>query len=181
MLVASGYRVQTLWYDAGPHRVEASAAAGRSVTVTDHYTDAYGDTGRTFTVRLASVTPRQRVPGFGGPDDPPAGLEAVAVHLHWSAPPDQSLVYCTVVAVDDRGRRYEPPPDSFQSDPCVPQDHEGPATADSKEHPRGYVEPGAERPPTWATRVVFIVPPGTHITRALLWWTTPHYIELAAP
>jgi hypothetical protein len=184
MLVASGYRVRPLWYDAGLHRVEASGRPGQTVSATDDYDDAFGGTSRAFTVRLTAVRTQRRMPGFDGPnkgDPPPAGAQAVAADLAWSAEPDQSLVSCTVALVDTEGRRYEVPRASLQTSLCVPDDHGGPDPPLTRAHPRGYVEPGSERPTTWQTTVVFAVPKDVVVAEVLIWWNEPSYVELAAP
>jgi hypothetical protein len=184
MLGASAYRVRTTWYYTHLHRVEGSARAGEAVTVTDDYDDAYGATSRTFTVRLEKLRTQDRLYGFDGPDsgDPPVpGQQAVAARLAWSARPDQSLTLCHVDLVDDQGRRYETPAGSYQSDLCVPEGHVGPEQARSKAEPRGYVVPGAERPEQWRTVVVFQVPEGIQVSKVLVWWSHPYYVELAVP
>ncbi len=185
MLGTSAYRVKGLWWSTGLHRVGASAAAGTSATYTEHYSDAYGETSRTFTVRLVDVHAQKRLAGFDGTntgDLPSAGTQALATELAWSADPDQSLTLCHVDLVDDEGRRYEVPSGlTGQTDLCVPEDHEGPDQPITKEHPRGYVAPGMERPPSWTTTVVFQVPQGIHVATVLVYWTGPYFVELAAP
>ena len=181
LIAASSYRVKGLWYDAGLHHVEASARPGAFVEVTDHYEDAYGATSRTFRVRAARIGTASTLPPSAtqlDPTAPPRGTEVLVAHLDWRADPDQSLTHCVVALVDSRGARYEVPPDTSQTDLCVPARHEGPEVAFTRAQPRGYVEQGDARPASWSTAVSFLAPQGTRITRVLVWWDKPDYVAL---
>ena len=51
----------------------------------------------------------------------------------------------------------------------------------SADGPRGVgaVPAGEERPPTWSTSPVFLMPEGRRITKVLVWWGSPEYVELS--
>ena len=177
---ASSYSVKNLWYDAGLHHEVASAEQGHWLEVTQDFDDPVGATSRTFRVRLDGREPAETWPYYEDePREPPDGIGAVAVHLDWEAAPDQVLAGCRLALVDDDGRRYEL--DSGDSlDLCTPEDHTGPSSPLTADDARGEVAQGADRPPTWSTAPVFLVPEGRRITRLLVFWDPPpDYVTLS--
>jgi hypothetical protein len=180
LVAASAYNVKDYWYDGGLHQELGSARAGQFVTATDHYEDALGKTSRTFRVRLASVQKTDRYPYADQPGPPPAGTTAWQVDLDWAADPDQALRFCTVSLVDDEGRRYDTDDEHIFST-CTQDGHAGPDDPTSPDDVRGTVPEGEERPSTWSTRPVVLVPDGRKITQVLVWWETPRYVKLSVP
>ncbi|WP_028651338.1 hypothetical protein [Nocardioides halotolerans] len=167
------------WWDNGLHHELGSAPQGGTARVTDDYDDALGETSRTFEVELAELRTTELYPyAFEEPAPPPDGVQAVAVHLRWRAEPDQVLRGCKVALVDDEGRRYEA--DSSDSPvACVPEERGGPEDPHG-DVGRGVVPDGeADRPPTWTTAPVVLVPDGRTITRVLVWWERPDYVSLS--
>jgi hypothetical protein len=180
MLLASSYHVRYFWYDAGLHDRVASGAAQQRVSATIDYDDEIGATSRTFEVELIALGTAAVYP-FEGEDEPvppPEGVDAVVAHLDWAAAPDQVLRFCTVSLVDAQGRRYDTEPGRVEG--CTPEGREGPYDAGAGAVERGLVPPGEERPETWSTAPVILVPHGREITRVLVWWSTPDYVELSA-
>lgn len=174
---ASSYDLD-FWWDNGLHHELASAPQGSPVRVTDPYDDALGETSRTFEVELASLRTIELYPyPFEDPSPPPEGVDAVAVHLHWRADPDQVLRGCSVALVDDEGRRYEADSSAFPS-ACVPTARGGPEDPHG-DVGRGVVPEGEERFPSWTTAPVVLVPHGRTITQVLVWWERPDYVSLS--
>jgi hypothetical protein len=181
LMLASSYNVKDYWYDNGLHHELATADQGTFVSTTEPYDDALGPTSRTYSVRLAALGSTDVYPNEedGGPGRPPEGAGAVVVHLDWKAPGDQVLRGCTVSVVDDQGRRYDVDRATF-SNPCTPEDHAGPHDPFSNTGERGTVPEGEDRPATWSTASVILVPPGREITQVLVWWQVPGYVRLSA-
>jgi hypothetical protein len=178
IVAASSYNL-SFWFDSGLHREVASASPGEVLRTTLDYDDALGPTSRTFQVRLAAVrtTDADYPYQFEDPAPPPDGVDAVSVHLQWRAEPDQVLNGCKVALVDEQGRRYEVDGSAFPW-ACVPEDRAGPDDP-LEGGKRGVVPEGAERPPSWTTSPVVLVPHGRRITRVLVWWERPDYVTLS--
>lgn len=183
MVAASAYRVHDFWWLLGLHHRVAEGSAGKPLDVTLDYDDALGATSRSFTVTVVGVRRTARVPVDDVDQDTapaPDGTTGVRTTLHFEADPDQSLIYCRMAIVDSDGRRYELDDDSAQSSPCVPFEHPGPQLPIVDTQTRD-VKPGEARPPTWTVSPIFVVPQGRTITKVLLWWDFPDYVELAVP
>lgn len=177
-VAASSYNVKPFWYENGLHHEVASAPLGSSTRATIQYDDALGATSRTFEVSLAALQPTDSYPyRFDEPGPPPDGVDAISVHLHWKAEPDQVLRSCTVSLVDDQGRRYDA--EQFAFSGCVPEARGGP-TDPQADGERGDVPEGEDRPPSWTTAPVVLVPQGREITQVLVWWERPSYVTLSA-
>jgi hypothetical protein len=180
MLAASSYHVKFFWYDAGLHHRVASGQQGERVSATMKHHDRFGATSRTFDVRLTGLGPIERYP-FADEDEPsppPDGFDAIAAHLRWAAEPDQVLSTCRVSLVDDAGRRYDADTEHVR-DLCTPEGRPGPDDPSAEDFVRGLADEGEERPPTWSTAPVFLVPHGRTISHVLVWWSTPDYVELS--
>jgi len=177
LMAASAYNVKTFWYEGGLHDRVASAERGEFVSATERYDDPVGATSRTFRVRLDRLRTVGWYPFEDEPGPPPDGVDAIRAYLDWEARPDQVLAFCTVSLVDEEGRRYDSPGGDASS--CVPEDRPGPTDPFSADGERGLVAPGHERPEAWSTAPVFLVPEGRRITRVLVWWRYPHYVELS--
>lgn len=179
LLGASAYNLHDYWYIQGLHHEAASASQGEFVKVTDDYDDTAGHTSRTFRVRLDGIEKTARYPfdDFEDPAPVSKDQEALVVHLDWEADPDQALTLCSVALKDDEGRRYEIVGNT-QHGPCTPEGHDGPDPALFEGQVRGDVDEGEERPPTWSTAPIFLVPAGVTITQVLLWWDLPDYVSL---
>lgn len=177
----SSYHVREWWWDNGLHHRVATGERGEPLAVTLPYDDALGPTSRSFTVELVAVEPSATYP-FQGEDEPAApqdGVEAVALTLDWAAEPDQVLRGCRLSVVDDEGRRYDVDTGDVPY-ACVPEGAGGPEQPLSRDGVRGQV-PGSEdeRPATWSTSPLVLVPEGTELMRVLVWWGTPDYAELS--
>jgi len=179
LLLASSYNVREYWYDNGLHHEQATADQGSFVSVTDHYDDTLGPTSRTFSVRLAGLEPTDVYTVDDEPAPPPEGVDAVVVHLDWKAEADQVLRACHVSLVDDEGRRYDVA-GATRLYACTPEDHAGPNYPFSDTDVRGTVPEGEDRPATWSTAPVVLVPHDREITHALVWWEPPDYVQLSA-
>ena len=180
LLLASSYHVKFFWYDAGLHHRVVSGQQGERVSVTMDYDDAVGATSRTFEVQLTELGPVETYP-FADQDEPsppPDGIDAIAAHLDWAAEPDQVLAVCNVSLVDDQGRRYDADTEHVR-DQCTPEDRPGPDDPSAEDGERGLVVEGEDRPPSWSTAPVFLVPHGRRISRVLVWWSAPDYVELS--
>ena len=182
LLLASSYQLKTFWYDEGLHHRIASGDQGDLVRASQEFEDAAGPTTRTFGVRLTGLSTAATFTynAFEDPSEPPEGVEAVVANLDWEASPDQALRGCFVSLVDTEGRRYEIPAGTGQANVCVPDGREGPETPLTADQERGYVPEGADRPPTWSTAPVFLVPEGRRITQVLVSWGPPDYVRLSA-
>jgi hypothetical protein len=183
VLAASAMYVRPLWYDRGFHHAVGTAQPGQYARATLSYDDHYGKTSRTFQVRLQRSGTSALAPAgeFDEPSLPPKGTESYVLFLDWKADPDQVLFGCKVTLVDDHGRQYQATDDLDLPDPCVPEDQPGPEGAYDSSEPRGYVEKGAARPPTWTTSPRFLVPVGVHLTQVRIWWDLPDYVALPVP
>jgi hypothetical protein len=174
---ASSYNVKQFWYDNGLRREIASAPQGDVARATSSYDDALGATSRTFEVKLVALrTTSLYTFRFEEPAPPPDGVDAVAVQLEWKAAPDQVLRACTVSLVDDQGRRYDA--DTLATVGCVPEDRGGPEYP-QEDGVRGVVPDGEDRPTTWTTAPVVLVPEGRRITQVWVWWDRPDYVRLS--
>lgn len=176
----SSYNVKDLWYDQGLHHEVASGEQGRWLEVSQEFTDSVGDTRRSYRIRLDGIEKTTTWPYYDdGPREPPDGIDAVVAHLDWQADPDQQLFGCRMALEDDQGRRYELDSGDFL-DLCTPADHPGPLTPINPDDDRDEVEAGTERPPTWSTSPVFLVPDGRRITRLLVFWAPPpDYVSIS--
>lgn len=181
VVAASAYNAKVFWFDSGLHHRIAGAEPGEFVSVTDDYSDPYGDTSRTLRVRLRDVGTITTYPTRDGRLAPPDGLDAVVVRLDFEADPDETLNFCNLAVLDDDGRRYEVPDPVGQPTPCLPSGRGGPVLPLTEDVPRGYVEPGSERPPTWQSWPIVLMPEGARVDRVLIWWDYPDYVELPAP
>jgi hypothetical protein len=174
---ASSYDLD-FWWDNGLHHEIASAPQGSTARVTDTYDDGLGETSRTFEVELAALRTTDLYPyPLEDPAPPPGGVDALSVRLRWKAEPDQVLRGCRVALVDDEGRRYEADSGAFPT-PCVPEDRGGPEDPQG-DTGRGVVPEGEDRPPSWTTTPVILVPHGRTITQVLVWWERPDYVSLS--
>jgi len=180
LLLASSFNVKEYWYDNGLHHELASAGTGTFVSATDLYDDPLGPTSRTYSVRLAWLGSTEAYPDeeYGDPGPLPEGTDAVVVHLDWKAQADQVLRGCQVSLVDDQGRRYDVTRQFVN--PCTPEGRAGPSDPFTATGERGIVPPGEDRPPSWWTAPVILVPRGRTITHVLVWWQTPGYVQLSA-
>jgi len=179
MLAASAYNVKDYWYVNGLHHEAAAGEQGEFVSVTDDYDDAVGRTSRSFEVRLAGIETVDEYPfDFDRPQPVPEGRQALVAHLDWEAAPDQVLRHCHVALMDDEGRRYEIVGNG-QSNACTPEDRPGPEKPFTAESERGQMQPGEERPETWSTDPVFLLPDDVEVTRVLVWWEFPDYVALS--
>lgn len=178
-LGASAYNVEEWWYDAGLHHRLATGDQGTPLSITQHFEDDAGETSRTYSVELVSVTPTSLYPYQDGADRPPEGVQAYRVDLDWAADPDELLRGCTVALFDDQGRQYAADGSDNYSI-CVPFGHEGPREADAFGTERGTLPDGEDRPPTWSTSPIVLVPEGRTITQVRVWWQLPDYVLLRA-
>lgn len=185
MVIGSGYRVQTFWWESGLHRETASASPGRYARVSQEFEDALGPTRRSFDVRVVSLVEVEEIPVRSETEqaDVPDGLEAFQVNLGFRADPDQDLNGCRVMLLDERGHRYG----GDLTDPlgqvyrCVPEDTPGPASPLGEGSRRGVVDPEAERPREWVTHTVVLVPEDVAPTKVWIAFFAPDYVSLELP
>ncbi|GIG40057.1 hypothetical protein [Cellulomonas phragmiteti] len=181
VVVASGDRVRSLWWEQGLHR-PTSAAPGATVTFHQDLRDGLGGT---FPLDV-----EVRLDGVGDAADLPDGLElppgsrAVQVDLTLGADPDVVLVGCRLAVRDTAGTRYDYVANAWgawqATVPCVPEDATGPWPSlgdvdDALSAPDGGSTP---RPATWSVSRVVVVPDGVDVTDVVLWWQMPHHVRL---
>jgi len=181
-VAANAQRLQDYWWDSDLRTVGAAGRQGEWVTWSDTFTDAAGEGTRTFSVRVAAVEPTDTAQSFRGSEDValPGDLAAVRVAMDFRAAPDQVLFGCRLALVDTAGNRYVYRPlvgGVMQSlHPCLPE-QTGPRPSISAGEPRVTLS-GEQRPPEWEATPVVLVPRGTEITKVLLWWEQPDYLEV---
>ncbi|HSO64573.1 MAG TPA: hypothetical protein VLQ78_05670 [Ornithinibacter sp.] len=185
MLAASGYRVQVFWFEEGQHRPIASADAGEWAAATGTYTDAHGETSRTYAVRFAGLGGESTAyeDSLGTEVVLAEGMVARTVDLEFEAAPDQALTSCTLTLVDDRGRRYSlgggtsPLGDPVHG--CVPADTPGPRLAVLSGDERGATPEGTDpRPGRWTTSPAIAVPKGARLVELRVSFEDPDYVSL---
>ena len=186
MLVASGYRVKTFWFDSGQHRELASADAGQWASATEDYSDAHGDTTRTYAVRLAGMgDATSTVTDNVGDEIPlPEGMVARTVDLEFEAEADQALNGCTLTLVDDQGRRFElgGTTSRLTISPyaCVPEETPGPSLAVLKSDVRGATPDDTDpRPQRWTVSPRIVVPQDATFVELRVSFEHPDYVTLA--
>jgi hypothetical protein len=182
VLVASGDRVRTLWWDKDL-RVATTAEAGARV---GFHQEVYDGVGGTLAIDVQVVLDHV---GDAAPlpEDMvlPVGTRAVQVDLTLSADPDVVLAGCSLAVRDADGTRYEYVSNGWGAQqpvvPCVPQDTPGPALSlgdldDVLSEPEGPPRPGS-----WSVSPVVVVPEGVEVTDVVLWWQMPQYVQLPVP
>ncbi len=186
MLVASGYRVQTFWFDSGQHRELASADAGQWASATEDYSDAHGDTTRTYAVRLAGMgDATSTFTDFVGEEIALGeGMVARTVDLEFEAAPDQALTGCTLTLIDDEGRRFElgGTTSRLTTSPyaCVPEETPGPSLAVLESDVRGATPDDTEpRPTRWTVSPRIVVPEDATFVELRVSFEHPDYVTLA--
>ena len=185
MLVASGYRVQVFWFEEGQHRDIASAAAGEWAQVEETYTDALGETTRTYAVRFAGLGGESTAyeDSLGDPVTLADGMVARTVDLDFRAAPDQALTSCTLTLVDDQGRRYTLGGGTSQLgdvvNGCVPEESPGPSLAALSGDVRGETPEGTQpRPQQWSTHPAIAVPKDARLVELRVSFEDPDYVSL---
>jgi hypothetical protein len=180
---ANAQRLRDYWWDGDLRTEAASGSRGDWVTWSGPFSDATGESTRTFQIRVTGTEPADDA---GAPDDRtklelPSGLTGVRVRADFRADPDQVLFGCRMALLDDAGNRYTYTPRIQRASqdiwPCVPQEHPGPMPSITAGEQRTAL-PGEERPETWSTEPVFLVPRDARITRVLLWWEQPDYLAV---
>ncbi|MGA9748135.1 MAG: hypothetical protein WBQ50_11825 [Nocardioides sp.] len=186
---ANSYRLQDYWWDRDLR--SATVADGADfVSYTQDYDDSIGATSRTFQVRVGEIAPTETIDSEVGDvlgEEPvvvPAGARALAVRLDFEAEPDQALYGCQLALEDVDGNRYvfDSTQEGIDQDPfpCLPFETPGPRVPFFEGQTREVVA-GEERPATWSTEPVLVVPEDAEISRVLLWWETPDYLALRVP
>jgi hypothetical protein len=180
---ANAQRLHDYWWNADLRNESASGARGDWVTWSGRFSDATGDSTRAFQIRVTGAEPTDVA---GAPDDQtkldlPPGLTGVRVSADFQANPDQVLFGCRMALLDDAGNRYTYTARIQRASqdiwPCVPEDHPGPMPSITAGEQRAAL-PGEERPETWSTAPVFLVPRDARITQVLLWWEQPDYLAV---
>lgn len=186
MLVASGYRVKTFWFDSGQHRELASADAGQWASATDAYTDVHGDTTRSYAVRLVGMgDATSTFTDFVGDEVTLGdGMVARTVDLEFEAEPDQTLTGCTLTLIDDRGRRFELGGTTSRMTTavhaCVPEETPGPSVAVLESDVRGGTPDDTEpRPTRWTVSPQIVVPEDATFVELRVSFEHPDYVTLA--
>lgn len=182
MLVGSGYRVQTFWWESGLHRETASATAGEFARVSQAFEDSLGPTRRTFQVRVTGLDEVDEITlaNESKPRSVPEGVRPYQVTLAFRAAADQDLNGCRVMLLDERGRRFggDVSGPLGQVYGCVPADTPGPHSPLLKGDRRGAVDPDAPRPEEWTTRSTVLVPEGATPSRVWITFGAPDYVSL---
>lgn len=176
-LAASSYRVEAQWWLEKPRDL-VHAEQGEWVTFSSSQYDRNGDLPFSVRVRLEGVRPAEELFGPISEDyelEPPAGVQAVAVDLELSAPPDVPLTTCDLVVRDTDGTEYDyqissPSIENQATSPCVPPDARGPEL-DLIEG----LDPdiGPRRPDVWTVSPVVMLPEGVEVASVLLSWGPP--------
>lgn len=185
MLAASGYRVSDFWFYNGQHRVLASADAGGWARATETYTDVFGDTTRTYAVRLAGLGEESST-FVNGRDEPITltdGMVARTVELEFEAEPDQALTSCTISLIDDEGRRFDNGGNTSEvaneTYACVPEETPGPSVAVLDTDVRGATPDDTQpRPTRWTTSPQVVVPRDATIVEVRVSFQYPGYVRL---
>jgi hypothetical protein len=177
-VAANSQRLHDYWWSTDLRNAGATGDEGEWVTWTDSFSDAAGPGTRTFRVKVSNA----ESPGDVDVSELelPSDLTVWQITMDFEAAPDQVLFGCRLALLDDDGNRYDYRLLRGVADdlwPCVPADHPGPSTSISAGEPR-TVAPGEERPPTWTTRPVVMVPRTAKITQVLLWWEQPDYLSV---
>jgi hypothetical protein len=176
---ANAQRLQDYWWDTDLRHAAATGDRDQWVTWTGSFSDATGDSTRSFRVKVTATDPpdRDEVADLELPSD----LTGARVTMDFEAAPDQVLFGCRLALLDADGNRYlyRPIVNHLTQNiwPCVPEDHPGPAPSITAGEPR-TVLPGEERPPTWTTRPIVVIPRNAKITQVLLWWENPNYLAV---
>lgn len=181
-VAANGIRLDDWWWSADL-RSATTGQQGEPVDFHQEYDDAVGATTRSLSVRLDDVVELDAVPqSFGDPVPVPEGLRALRVDLSFEADPDQSVYGCRLALRDADGQRYEYSSNidtirQAEPSPCHSLEQPGPKPPIFEGQTRGVVA-GEERPPTWRTQPVVLVPAEAEITEVLLWWEQPEHLSL---
>jgi len=188
MLAANGYRVPVFWWQSGQHHEIASGDRGAWVQVTEDYTDALGDTARTYEVRLAGLGGAETAyeAGFGDEFTLADGMVARQVRLDFRAEPDQTLKNCAVTLVDDRGRQYRAGHIEDGIGPrvhtCVPEGTPGPSVVIFETERRGALPEGElPRPREWSVSPAIAVPEDAQFVEVRISFENPDYVTLRLP
>ncbi|MFW5473524.1 hypothetical protein ACOCJ5_09450 [Knoellia sp. CPCC 206450] len=188
MLAANGYRVPVFWWQSGQHHEIASGDRDEWVRVTEDYTDALGDTTRTYEVRLAGLGGADTAYEDRGGDEFTLadGMVARTVDLDFRAEPDQTLKNCAVTLVDDRGRQYRVGHVQDGIGPtvtnCVPEETPGPSVAIFETERRGALPPKElPRPREWSTSPTVAAPKDARFVEVRISFENPDYVTLRLP
>ncbi|RLV51129.1 hypothetical protein D9V37_04210 [Nocardioides mangrovicus] len=182
MLAAASYHVKTFWFDDGLHRTLVTAKPGHVAAVDIPYEDTAGKTAYRFRVRVDKVTPTTTyLDSLGDRTRVQAGVSAYRVRLGFSADPSVALSGCQLTVVDAAGHQYDVNGLPVSQTLCVPDGHEGPSPALYKGAKRGAVEKGHQRPRTWTTSPVVLVPTGARPVEVRVWFARPDYVSLRLP
>ena len=158
-VAANAQRLHDYWWDRDLRHAVATGSRDEWVTWTGPFSDATGSGTRSFRVKVTST----ESPGRGDVAKLklPSDLTGFRVTMDFEAAPDQVLFGCRLALLDADGNRYlyRPMVNNLTQDiwPCVPQDHPGPAPSISAGEPRTAL-PGEDRPPSWTTQPVVVVP-----------------------
>jgi hypothetical protein len=176
---ANAQRLQDYWWDADLRHAAATGDLDQWVTWTGSFSDATGESTRSFRVKVTATDPPDR--GEVAKLKLPSELTGIRVTMDFEAAPDQVLFGCRMALLDTDGNRYlyRPIVNGLSQNiwPCVPEGHPGPAPSITAGEPR-TVLPGEQRPPNWTTQPVVVVPRTAQITQVLLWWENPNYLAV---
>ncbi len=179
VLLASGDRVRTLWWEQDL-RVPSAADAGDDVEFHQRVYDGLGGTAPIdVQVRLDHVGEATTLP-----DDLvlPAGARAVQVDLTLSADPDAVLASCSLAVRDADGTRFDYVSNGWGGlqpvVPCVPEDTPGPSPSLGDLDDTLSEADTPARPATWSVSRVVVVPDGVDVADVVLWWQMPQYVRL---
>jgi len=180
---ANAQRLHDYWWTVDLRNAAATGSQGDWVTWTDDFTDALGDGTRTFRVKVSrteSTVDSDAMSDVAADLELPPDLTGARVTMDFEAAADQVLFGCRMALLDDAGNRYVYQPIvnglTQPMHPCVPEDQPGPVPSISAGEPRTAIY--GERPPQWTTQAVVVVPRSAKITRVLLWWEQPDYLEV---
>jgi hypothetical protein len=176
---ANAQRVHGYWWDKDLRHAAATGGRDEWVTWSGEFSDALGPSTRTFRVKVTSTEPP--APGDAAKLKLASDLTGIRVTMDFEAAPDQVLSGCRLALLDAEGNRYlyRPMVNKLKQDlwPCVPEDSPGPAPSiTAGEAPVALSD--EERPPSWTTEPVVVVPRAAKITQVLLWWEEPDYLAV---
>ena len=183
---ASSQRLVDRWWPTFPHE-RLTAAADRSVQLSDTLDDAKGTHRRDVTMRFVSLAPvedyQESADAKTLPATVPDGQTLWRLTLHFATDPATVLGACQVQVRDAEGRQYSPGvgdavDDVLDFPSCTPPGAAGPLPAISADGPEQAFDP---RPAEYDRRYHLLLPAHARPADVRVWFDTPLYAEFDVP